>query len=276
MRFIEAPNIVKAADTLHISQPLLSKHLRIMEEAFPQPLFYFEGRKKQPTRYGLALYETLTAGFAGLDDRLKELNNNYVDPAGAHVRIGGREELLTELAPRLKFRGRIDFLAMSGDQVGEALRTKKIEIGLTQHRIESDVLIRKPYMKDSHQLVIPKTLKVADGPVNKTMALELRKYPYLSYGPSDQVRNFFAHFGMRAPNRIGRTLPHWPTVRNMCAEGHGWSLIPILYLKDLPRALRAIPVSESILASSEFHLFYPRDLIKLTWFKELVSQIGTS
>jgi DNA-binding transcriptional LysR family regulator len=44
--FVESSNMVEAAAKLGVSQPLLTKHLQLLEEISDQPLFAFEGRKK--------------------------------------------------------------------------------------------------------------------------------------------------------------------------------------------------------------------------------------
>jgi DNA-binding transcriptional LysR family regulator len=44
--FVESRNIVEAAQELRISQPLLSLHLKGLEEALGLSLFEFKGKKK--------------------------------------------------------------------------------------------------------------------------------------------------------------------------------------------------------------------------------------
>lgn len=272
--FVEAPNIVKAAESLGVSQPLLSKHLALLQDAVPQMVFEFEGRKKVPTRYGLALFETVKGALAGLENGLNDLNNQFASPQEARVRIGGREELLANLAPKLMFTGRVDFMPLAGAAVEEALLTKKIEIGVTQHRIDSLILVRKPFLRDSFGLVIPKVLKVRETSLGRALMEELQEKPYLSYGASDSLFNLIPKYKFEAP-RIVRTFAHWPKILEMCELGLGWSLIPALYTQSVSKNVSVIPVPDSVLEATEFHLYYPKELSKMEWFRGLVSECLT-
>ncbi len=187
------------------------------------------------------------------------------------MRIGGREELLANLAPKLTFSGRVDFVPLAGAAVEEALLTKKIEIGVTQHRIDSLILVRKPFLRDQFGLVIPKELKVRESSLGRALMEELQEKPYLSYGVSDSLFNLVPKYKFTAP-RVVRTFAHWPKILEMCELGLGWSLVPALYTQNVSKNLTVIPIPDSVLEATEFHLYYPKELSKLEWFRGLITE----
>ena len=106
--------------------------------------------------------------------------------------------------------------------------------------------------------MIPKALRVKENLLNKGLMEELSTKPYLSYGASDPAARLRSKYRTSA-SPIVRTFAHWPKIL-------------ALYTRSASKNLTVIPVPDSILEATEFHLYYPKELSKLDWFRGLITE----
>lgn len=269
--FVESPNMVAAAAKLRLSQPLLTKHLQILEEASDQPIFIFEGRKKVCTRYGRSLYEVIKKQLEGLQNGLQELSLRQADPAQMLLRIAGRKEILETLCARISFEGKLHFLPMAGAEVLQSLTAGKIDIGISQHDFDSSSFIQKLFFKDRFHIVSPQSWQLKS---SKTADLlqELAEKPYLSYGPSDKLPELLEFHGIELNIEAYRLFPSWPHIVEMIRQGRGWSLVPQLFSKD-QKGLRLLEIPDKVISRTDFHLYYSREFSQTPWFQDVIKSI---
>lgn len=269
--FIESSNMVAAARQLGVSQPLLTKHLQILEEASAQTLFAFEGRRKVPTRYGRAFYHLVKNHFDDLEKDLQKFNLEQANPAQIHIRIAGRKEILETVAGPLKFAGPLSFLPMGGAEVVRSLQEGRIEIGISQHELESHSFIRKPLVEDEFKIVLPESweLKSKKWP---ELVHELLERPRLSYGESDPLSQLLVSQGLATGPQPHRVFPSWPILVEMIRKKTGWGLVPSLFLKET-RSLRILDLPAQAMKPTSFYVYYPRELAKQDWFRDLTKSV---
>ena len=70
---LEQGSISKAAQSLHIAQPPLSKRLQELEEELGTPLLLRHGRGMRPTEAGLHLYQRASQIFRNIEDTRREI-----------------------------------------------------------------------------------------------------------------------------------------------------------------------------------------------------------
>lgn len=89
---VRAGGMHKAADSLHVTQPAVSKSIRQLEDALGLRLFERGRQGTAPTVFGAALARRTAAVFDELQNALRELDH-LADPDRGEVRLGSMETL---------------------------------------------------------------------------------------------------------------------------------------------------------------------------------------
>jgi len=154
----EQPNITKVAQALHVSQPAISRQLRLLQEEYNLTLFHRNGRGLELTADGktfLKKVESITA-------QVERLKKNHSGEVGAErsklLTIIGTHGPCTMFLPAIvaKFRKRhpevqIDLRADTIARVEDMIVKGEAEIGVTTSRPRSRSVAYEPYM--THKLV---------------------------------------------------------------------------------------------------------------------------
>ena len=94
----------RAGETLHLSQPAISHHVRHLERELGVPLLIRRGRRASPTEAGALLLEHAGRAFEALDDARYQRD---LGPATPTALVDGVRRTLDEFA-RLQGEGRLD------------------------------------------------------------------------------------------------------------------------------------------------------------------------
>lgn len=167
----EAGAIGEAADILGLSQPALSRRIKLLEEEFQAELLERSGRGIALTEMGRLVVEegrTLVERF----DRLKEDVQRRARLEAGVVRVGGGATAVSYVLPRAigKFRRaypdvRFDVREAGSRDVEEAVRQEALELGLvtmgagSQHNAD---LVVRPLLTDHIVLVAGRGHPLAD------------------------------------------------------------------------------------------------------------------
>jgi len=270
--FVESPNIVEAATKLRISQPLLTKHLQLLEAEVEQPLFYFEGRKKKPNLLGRELYRSMKINLDQLLNAAEQVCLAHAAPEQARLRIGGRLGILERLAEDIEFAGHLSFHPMPGPAVERALLRHELELGVSQYRPDSTEIIAKPFFKNQFYVVWSPRVAAETSSLSEKFVAALCEANFISFG-SNEIETFLAYFGVARAPRVSRVFPDWRSVLELVARGKNWSIVPDAYLGGAIKAHK-IAVPEKILPSAQFYLQYTREFSKLAWFRDVLKQIS--
>jgi DNA-binding transcriptional LysR family regulator len=97
---VQTPNLTRLSETLHISQPALSRSLRRLEQVVGVELFDRVGRSVAPNEFGRALAARVSRALDELDTGLEDVREAG-DPERGEVRLAFLHTLGTWLVPEL-------------------------------------------------------------------------------------------------------------------------------------------------------------------------------
>lgn len=272
LAFTEAKNISEAAQKLQISQPALTAHLKSFESFFSQSVFGIQGRRKVLTSFGEELKSLLQKRFAHLDEDLKALADQSEKPEKVLVRIAGRFEVLTPIAPRIQFPGSLHFMTLDGAAASQSVLDRKAEIAISNHVAKSSPLHAKKVFHSQWCLVVPKKwMSKKDLSLKATLEL-LSEKPFLTYRDNEwSIKSLMDHYALKKPLQNHRILSHWPSLIAMVDLGQGWALAPDSF--SVGSSTVSIPISSSIMPATDFYALYRKESSSQVWFKDLLESI---
>lgn len=269
--FIESENITKAAETLGISQPLLSLHLKRLEEHLGTPLFEFVGKKKILNSVGKAIYPLIRENLNELSTDLKLTVLQQTSQKS--LRFGGRKEILDLLVQRMNFDGSLLFRAMGGKEVETRLRDREIEVGISQVFINSSELIRKKYWSDYNVLFWSRTIKVKDTENIPDLLQTLSPHRCFHYGPHSILETFLKTHGIGMSHLKILEFSDWNRLLALCSEKIGWGIAPSSFMPQFSKQLNYRKLDFPFNEETSFYLYYQKGLAKIPWSKELIQQV---
>lgn len=268
--FSQEQNLVRTAQRLGLTQPTVSRQLQQLEESFENPLFRTEGRNKVLTEYGLHLVQKLSDRFADLEVTFNQVNQEFQKPNQLRLTIAGRSELLGRLFAGVSFDGNMDFQLMSGQETSDRIANHKVDLGITQKKIQTADYISKKIWTDEPVLIVPK--KWIGSEDLKFWQQNCFKHPACAYSSESPLLGDFLTLAKDPQNiSIHWIMSDWTNLEKRVAEGLSWTILPNSYAQDR-KSYRVIQLPKSF-QESEFYLYYRKDLTKFPWFKELLSQL---
>ena len=249
-------SFVKAADSLHISQPPLSRQIQEFEEEIGTPLFDRRSHRTALTKAGEYLKVEVERNLERLDAMCR--NAKRIGDAGpTNLRIGCVSFLLYSLLPPFleKFRSafpeiKLEIFVMSTEEQEPALRSKAIDIGFARSWIHEDELVFEPLLEEKLALIYP-TGSAADRDPKSCMA-SLAGLPFLTIshsaapGFTNRLLEICAAYGCRPT--VGLESNDSYSIVKLVASGMGWSLVPNLEYQEAGVAgVESIPLSETII-----------------------------
>lgn len=141
--FIEAPNITEAAENLGMSQPAVSVHLRKLEEYLPHPVFHMQGKRKVPSAYGRALYESLAPVFKQLGKEVEGVNLRFSVPARQSLDIGLEDMALTQFFGPSSTARQLRFQQACREKLLVDITEGRLLFALTSQELKADGIVFK-------------------------------------------------------------------------------------------------------------------------------------
>lgn len=266
--FVDAVNIVQAAQSLNISQPLLSKHLKSLEEELGLPLFEFVGRKKVLTARGQEVYELIKSqlGFLGT-----ELRQTLVKQTkGQTLKIGGRKEILEPYVLTVRYEGSLNFLSMDSQQVEKSLRSKDIDIGISQKDIDSDRLVRKKVIADEFVLCWNSKIKISPHKQVAETIRALLPYRCLDYAESSVLKPLLEKLNLKL-ERNQTLFSDWRVLAHALQLEKAWGLMPLGHVEKL-KDVEYVHLPSELSRRTQFYIYYQKEFARLPWFSDLIQE----
>ncbi len=274
--FAKSKNMQLAAQTLGLSQPALTNHLKSFETYFPQAVFTFEGRKKILTDFGLELKTVLESRFDHLDEDLRVLNERVQDPKHIHLKMAARHEIICHFAGRINFPGTLEFTSLHTESVVDSLIERKIDIGLSYDVSKAHQLHAKKFFNYSYSLAIPQKWKMKNNRVSPTLIEKLCDFSYLSHrSQSENLDTLLKNYKIKQNPHYKKIVPDWRTLCELVQSGEGWAIVPQYFLKDFDR-IDDIPIPVSLIPEVQFYLLYRKESLTRPWFKNILDQLHKS
>lgn len=253
---------------LNISQPLLSKHLKALEEDLGLELFEFVGRKKLLTVRGKEIHGLIKSqlGLLGTELRQTLVKQTQSQP----LKIGGRKEILEPYVLGVKYDGSLSFLSMDSDQVEKQLRARTIDIGISQKDIDSDRLVRKKVIADEFVLCWNSKIKIAPSKNLAETIKALLPYRCFDYAESSILKPLLEKMDLQL-RQPQTTFSDWRVLSQVLQKEKGWGLMPLGHIASL-KEIDSMTLPAEFSRKSQFYIYYQKEFSRLPWFSSLIQE----
>lgn len=246
----------RAAESLHITQPPLSRQIAALEQALGCSLFDRHSRAVRLTAAGQAFMEQARALLGGLDQAVRGAQASARGERG-ELRIGFTSMAAWALLPGLlkRYCDRYPQVQLALNEVlprdlDALVRAGEVDLALSIPTAEPTELAYYPLAQESLCVALPAT----DGEASQaSVALQrLADKPFIGFPRStapalhEAVMACCAQAGFEPKVRMRTHLQQ--TIVNLVAEGLGWALVPESISKlALPGVVfRPVPLSPRI------------------------------
>ncbi|MDF2668436.1 MAG: LysR family transcriptional regulator [Paenibacillus sp.] len=158
---VEQKSLNKAAQSMNISQPALSRKIGQLEDELGVLLFDRKGKRLELTRIGHICYET-ALDMRKLEEKLLHTIAKYHTSGISSIKIGASLTTLQSTLPDLialytKDYPETDIKALTGKthEIVSMVKDKKVDLGLVASRIDHSELNCVPLFDDHLSLVLP-------------------------------------------------------------------------------------------------------------------------
>ena len=244
----------RAAESLRLSQPAVSLHVRQLEARCGTALLERVGKRAFPTRAGALLLEHAGRAFAELEAAQEALRHLRGVVAG-QLRLGtgatASIHLLPPLLRRLRTRyPELELIVVTGNApaIAAAVGANELDVGIVTLPVSGRQLVVTPLLQDP---------MVAVGPPGQAWpgrggltAAELTRHPLIVYERGGTTRrvidDWFRRGGVRP--RIVMELGNEEAIKKLVGAGLGISVSPAMAVRDEVRAgaLRMRPLSPAL------------------------------
>jgi DNA-binding transcriptional LysR family regulator len=146
----------KAAEILYISQPAISRHIKMLEAVYRQPLFERRGNIIKLTAAGTILYNRLKEAKRmqnQLEFDMSTLSSRF--DAKGELKLGASTTVALYIIPKIlsafhqRFKAvKINLLNRNTDTIIKALLEEEIDIGIVEGKKKLPGISYHPFMKD--------------------------------------------------------------------------------------------------------------------------------
>jgi DNA-binding transcriptional LysR family regulator len=244
----------RAAESLHLSQPAVSLHMRQLEARCGTALLERVGKRAFPTPAGTILLEHAGRAFAELD-RAQEALGQLRGVVAGRLRLGTGATASIHLLPPLLRRMRarypeLELIVVTGNasEIAAAVAANELDVGLVTLPVTGRQLAVTPFRLDPLVAVGPPG-HAWPGPGALT-AVELARQPLILYERGGTIRRvidgWFRRGGARP--RIVMELGNEEAIKKLVGAGLGISVSPAMAVRDEVRAgaLRMRPLSPAL------------------------------
>jgi DNA-binding transcriptional LysR family regulator len=233
-----AGGVTRAARSMHITQPAVSRLIHEMEAALGLTLFTRQGTGVRPTAEALALFEEVERSFVGLE-RIQRVALNLRESGHTLLRLATQPMLSNQYLPR--FLGRflrdhrdieVRFVALPTSLIVEGTAEGRFDIGMAAMPVVYRGLAVEQAPATSMVAVLP-----LDHPLARKRVLEPEDFegqPFIAIGehalPRLRLDALFAERGVTRQIRAESPLHH--VVCSLVAEGVGLAVVERLAAED--------------------------------------------
>jgi len=229
----ESGSFSRAAETIYLTQPAISKRIASLETELGTQLFDRIGRKVQLTEAGNALLERARTILIGVEDARRSIANLTGEVAGTLSMAASHHIGLHRLPSALKAfnhqypQVRLDLKFMDSEGACTAIEHGDLELGVVTLPERPAADIRTiPVWDDPLEIVVGKDHPLAK---EKTVPpITLMNYPAILPGPGTITREMIldALAPIREGIEIGMATNYMEVLKMLAAIGLGWSALP--------------------------------------------------
>jgi DNA-binding transcriptional LysR family regulator len=274
----ESKNFYEAARKLGLSQPAVSKKLRQLEDASPQPVFVLRGKRKVLARYGAELYGLAKRKIEDADKDIEEINRKYLEPHKLTLRVACRNEVFDALAPKLLFPGKLVLHSFSGHAAILSLLNREVDLAISHERPDSKEIISKRVLTSQARLLVhSKWLrgKSLDGHLIRDPNF-LKSTPTILYQEDGHVLEDWLN-SLQIPIsalNVAAVTQDWRSIQTFIDKGYGYGVVPN-YIPSSSRAVKSIELPAQVLKPLPFYVSFHREIRRVGAFSELLDRLSS-
>ncbi len=255
--FVQAARMrsfTRAAESLYISQPTISKMIRNLEVELEADLFYREGKSIRMTDAGEILFtkaQSIVESFASLSSELDSLRNLEQ----GHIRIGLPPMVGASFFPSVigQFHRRYPQVTIrlhedGAKKVEEDVETGLLDIGMVVLPVNTAKLHCFTFIEEKLELLVPigHRLAGADSVAMKELAEEEFVLFREDFTLHDRIITECVKAGFQP--KVVYESSQWDLISRMVAVGMGIALLPETICRDMDRSrVVIIPVTEPVI-----------------------------
>ena len=227
----EHQHFTNAAEVIHVSQPALSALIRQLEDNLGVTLLHRNTRNVELTPIGRQFYEIAQKTLATFDEALAHIAD-YGTLRKGRIAIAALPSLASSVLPKLVQdfidkhpRIAVNVVDLPGDEVIEAIRTKRVEIGLTNTQ-PCDDIEAIPIMSD--RLVLVGRLQHAASRKGSIRWKALGREPIIAMARGTTIRALIDAAAAAAKTTLNIVLEPrlLPTAIAFAEQGLGSAIVP--------------------------------------------------
>ena len=244
----------RASETLHVTQPAISKAVKALEEELGTPLLHRERRRVRLTEAGRVVLERAQ----GILDALRGIEEEVVEVAAlrrGRLRLGMPPIVgVTFFPPVLAefhqaYPGVLLELREEGSHHIESLvMDRELDVGAVVLPTDEKAFGTLPFVRDELRAVLH-----ADHPLARRPQVALRDLagtPFVLYRPEFALHGHILEACRRAGFRptVVSESSHWDFIVAMVAANIGLALLPSTICRQLdPRQVRSVPMTAPLI-----------------------------
>jgi DNA-binding transcriptional LysR family regulator len=245
----------RAGETLHLSQPAISHHVRHLERVMGVPLLLRRGRRASPTEAGAVLLDHAGRAFKVLDEAREAIQRLQGRVAG-RVTVGTGATASIYLLPALlrRLRARhpdLELVVVTGNagDIASAVARGELDVGVVTLPIPaSRGLLISPFYVDRLVAIAPPDRRWRRrAPMT---AAELAREPVILYERGGTIRRVVDDWFRRgrATPRVAMELGNAEATKKLVGAGLGLSVVSEIAVKADARAgaLSLIPLRPAL------------------------------
>ncbi|RDU37347.1 LysR family transcriptional regulator [Neobacillus piezotolerans] len=227
----EVGNFTKASESLHISQPSVSLHIKNLEKEFQTELFRRSPKGVQITPTGKILYSRARQLMAIYEQAKDEILEHHNSVRGKLI-IGASFTIGEYILPGLLLKVQNDFPELefqivigNTDEIVNDVQVFKVDIGLIEGHTNEKELMVHPLMEDELFLVSPKSHPLAGK--DEVSIYDLQNHAWVTREEGSGTREYLNHFirsnGIKVKSLL--TISSNQGVKESIMKGLGLSLL---------------------------------------------------
>ena len=271
-------SVTAAGEFLNVTQPSISKHLKLLEESLELTLFKRTGNKLTATQEGLALYDQVGRVYSGMD-HLESFADGLKHHRHGEVIVGAMPLIAQTWLPQQvgRFLREYDDISMSlpvrsSRWIAKALSARRIDIGIglqfaDEPEIEMSPLMKAPIVcavNAEHRLAHKKVIRPED--LKNESVVTLNNFDRWRLN----IERVFEDYNVRPRRRVDTFTTH--VACELALNGVGVALVDALTAMDYSESeLKLCRFEPEI--SFEICVMTPKDRPISTIAKKLIDQL---
>ena len=224
-------SFTRAAETLFLTQPGISRHIKTLEDYYKNRLFDRLGKKVVLTQAGETLFRSVDKIFTLIEHSIAE-NDDLIGMKVGDLRIGASVTIGSYLLPEVlnKFQRfypgvRITLDIDLNGQIVKQVLDNSVDIGLLGAPVDDERLVVKPFYKDELVVIVPADHSWADRDDMRPLDLLKERFIFSRKGSGTRtiIEERLNQAGVTLKNTI--EFGHTEAVKRAVAVGLGISII---------------------------------------------------